>query len=230
LATAIFPVMSAEAARKDFDALRRTISRGLRGAVFIAVPATVGLILIARPLASAVFERGKFTSSDTQLTAWTLSFYALGLCGYFLQQIATRAFYSMQDSKMPALTAAAAVVVNIALNLTLIWFMGTAGLALSTAICSYLQVVILVFVLRARFGPSLTDGLLITALKTIIATAFMALAAWLALKATNSLPISPWFDALRLTATVPASVIAYAAAAKLLKIEMLSLVTGTRQK
>jgi putative peptidoglycan lipid II flippase len=230
LATAIFPVMSAEAARKDFDALRRTISRGLRGAVFIAVPATVGLILIARPLASAVFERGKFTSSDTQLTAWTLSFYALGLCGYFLQQIATRAFYSMQDSKMPALTAAAAVVVNIALNLTLIWFMGTAGLALSTAICSYLQVVILVFVLRARFGPSLTDGLLITALKTIIATAFMALAAWLALKATNSLPISPWFDALRLTATVPASVIAYWVAAKLLKIEMLSLVTGTRQK
>ena len=230
LATAIFPVMSAEAARKDFDALRRTISRGLRGAVFVAVPATVGLILIARPLASAVFERGKFTSTDTPLTAWTLSFYALGLCGYFLQPIATRACYSMQDSKMPALTAAAAVVTNLVLNLTLIWSMGTAGLALSTAICSYLQVVILVFVLRARFGHSLLAGLLITVAKTIIATAFMALAGWAILTAMEPLPVRTRFDVLRLVAVVPASVIAYWAAAKLLKIEMLALVTGSRQK
>jgi putative peptidoglycan lipid II flippase len=230
LATAIFPVMSAQAAKKDFDALLKTISRGLRGAVFVAVPATAGLILIARPLASAVFERGKFTSNDTQLTAWTLSFYALGLCGYFLQQIATRAFYSMQDSKMPALTAAAAVVANIALNLTLIWFMGTAGLALSTAICSYLQVVILVFVLRSRFGPSLLDGLLITVVKTMIATAFMVLAAWLVLKVMKPLPISPRLDVLRLVAVVPSAAIVYAVAAKLLKVRMLSLITGTQQK
>ncbi|MHC5060403.1 MAG: murein biosynthesis integral membrane protein MurJ [Planctomycetota bacterium] len=229
LATAIFPVMSAQAAKKDFEALRRTISRGLRGAVFVAVPATVGLILIARPLASAIFERGQFTSTDTKLTAWTLSFYALGLCGYFCQQIVTRAFYSMQDSKMPAYTALAAVFTNITLNLTLIWFMGTAGLALSTAICSYLQVVILVFVLRARFGCSLTDGLLLTALKTITATAFMGFVGWGVLTVMKPLPISSRFDILRLTAIVPASVIAYAAAARLLKVEMLSLVTGSRQ-
>jgi putative peptidoglycan lipid II flippase len=230
LATAIFPVMSAQAAKKDFDALRGTISRGLRGAVFVALPATVGLILIARPLASVLFERGKFTSTDTQMTAWTLSFYALGLCGYFSQQIATRAFYSMQDSKMPALTAVVAVFVNVGLNLTLIWFMGTAGLALSTAICSYLQVVILVFVLRARFGRSLLDGLPTTITKTIIATAFMALAGWMVLTAMKPLPIRPRFDILRLLAVVPSATIVYLATAKLLRIEMLSLVTGTRQK
>ena len=131
---------------------------------------------------------------------------------------------------MPALTAAAAVVVNIALNLTLIWSMGTAGLALSTAICSYLQVVILVFVLRARFGPSLLAGLLITVAKTIIATALMWLVGWGILTAMNLLPISPRLDILRLAAVVPSAAITYALAAKLLKIEMLSLVTGTRQK
>lgn len=226
LATAIFPVMSAEAARKDFDALLKTISRGLRGAVFVAIPATVGLILVARPLVAAVFEHGKFTSSDTEATAWTLSFYALGLCGYFCQQIATRAFYSTQDSKVPALTAVVAVFVNVVLNLTLVWFMATAGLALSTAICSYLQVVILVFVLRARFGSSLLDGLLTTVAKTIIATAFMWLAGWAALTAMRVLPVSRWFDVLRLVVVVPSAIIVYAAAAKLLRIKMLSLVTG----
>jgi len=229
LATAIFPVMSAEAARKDIDALRRTISRGLRGAVFIAIPATAGLILVARPLVSAVFEHGKFTSSDTEMTAWTLSFYALGLCGYFSQQIATRAFYSTQDSKVPAFTALAAVFANIALNLTLIWFMGTAGLAFSTAICSYLQVVILVFVLRARFGRSLLDGLVTTFAKTLIATGFMWLVGWVILNFMKGLPVSLGFDVLRLGLVVPSAAVVYVLTAKLLRIEMLSLVTGGRK-
>jgi putative peptidoglycan lipid II flippase len=229
LATAIFPVMSAEAARKDIDALRRTISRGLRGAVFVAIPATVGLILVARPLVAAVFEHGKFTSSDTEMTAWTLSFYALGLCGYFSQQIATRAFYSTQDSKMPALTALAAVFVNIALNLTLIWFMGTSGLALSTAICSYLQVVILVFVLRVRFGHSLLDGLVTTFVKTLIATGFMWLVGGVILNFMKSLPVSLGFDVLRLGLVVPSAAVVYVLTAKLLRIDMLSLVTGGRK-
>jgi len=177
-----------------------------------------------------VFEHGKFTSIDTEATAWTLSFYALGLCGYFCQQITTRAFYSTQDSKMPALTAVVAVFVNVALNLTLVWFMATAGLALSTAICSYLQVVILVFVLRRRLGESLLDGLVITITKTIIATGFMWLVGWVILTAISGLPISRWFDVLRLVVVVPSAIIVYAAAAKLLRIKMLSLITGSRQK
>jgi len=231
LATAIFPVMSVEAARKDFNALRRTISLGLRGAVFIAIPATVGLILVARPLVAAVFGHGEFAKSDTntEWTACTLSFYALGLCGYFWQQIAARAFYSTQDSKMPAFTAVVAVFANIALNLTLIWFMGTAGLAFSTAICSYLQVVVLVFVLRGRLGESLLDGLVVTITKTIIATGFMWLAGWAILTAMRGLPISRWFDVLRLVVVVPSATMAYIVAAKLLRIKMLSLITGTAE-
>ncbi|GAI77442.1 unnamed protein product, partial [marine sediment metagenome] len=140
LATAIFPVMSADAARRNFDALRKTISRGIQAAVFIAIPATAGLFLVARPLVSAMFEHGKFTAGDTEATALALLFYALGLSGFFIQQIVTRAFYSMHNSKAPMRSAMIAVLVNVILNLTLIWFMGVAGLAFSTAICSYLQV------------------------------------------------------------------------------------------
>ncbi|GAI73535.1 unnamed protein product, partial [marine sediment metagenome] len=99
LATAIFPVMSADAARKDFAALRATVSKGLRGTIFVAVPATVGLIIVGRPLISAAFEHGRFTDNDTDMVVRTLGFYALGLCGYFTQHILARAFYSVQDSK-----------------------------------------------------------------------------------------------------------------------------------
>ena len=230
LATAIFPVMSSDAARKDYDALTKTIARGIKGAVFVAIPATAGIFLVARPLVSAIFEHGKFKSEDTPIVALTLSFYALGLCGYFSQQVTTRAFYSIQDSKTPAKSAVYAVVANIFLNLTLIWFLGTAGLAAATAICSYLQVVILVTVLRRKLGRSILDGLRITLIKTVTATAVMFLTGSAIMFMMKNLPDGRSFDVLRLAVVVPSAVAVYTLGAKLLHIEMLSLFTGNRPR
>ncbi len=228
LATAIFPVMSSDAAKKDFTALSKTISRGIRGAVFIALPATAGLLLVRGILVPIIFERGRFTSEDTALTVGVLGFYSLGLCGFFMQQIITRAFYSVQDSKTPMRSAIIAVCVNVILNLTLIWFMGTAGLALSTAICSYLQVVILALVLRRRFGHSILDGLSATLVKTLVATIVMWLIGAGLMRLMANLPETTWFDVLRLAVVVPSAAGVYLLAARFLRIEMLSLLTSGR--
>jgi putative peptidoglycan lipid II flippase len=220
--------MSSDAARKDFDALTKTIARGIRAAVFAAIPATAGIFLVAKPLVSAIFEHGKFKSADTPIVALTLSFYAVGLCGYFCQQITTRAFYSMQDSKTPARSALCAVAANIVLNLTLIWYLGTAGLAAATAACSYLQVIILVTVLRRKLGHSILDGLPATLMKTLAATAIMFLAGTAIMALMKSLPDGRSFDVLRLAVVVPSAAAVYVLAAKFLHIEMLSLFTGDR--
>lgn len=230
LATAIFPMMSSDAAKKDMATLRRTISRGLRGAIFIAIPAAAGLILIKQPLIKLLFERGRFTADDTAMTAAVLSFYAVGLCGFFLQQITTRAFYSIQDSKMPARTALLAVVVNITLNLILIWFLGTPGLALSTSVCSYLQVVILTALLDRRFEGPITQGIFVTIIKTAVATAIMYLTASFVLTATEQMPAELKFQIARIIAVVLSAVVVYISAAKLLKIEMLGLLTGRKKQ
>ena len=226
LATAIFPVMSADAARKDFAALRATISKGIRGAVFVAVPATVGLIIVARPLISAAFRHGRFTDNDTDMVVQTLGFYALGLCGYFAQHILARAFYSMQDSKTPMRSALLAVAANILLNLTLIWFLGAGGLAAATAICSYLQVVILVVVLRRRLGRLILEGLFVGFIKTVVATGFMSLVGILITIAMRGLPMDRLSNILRLGVVVLSAAAAYLLTARLLGIEMLSLFTG----
>ena len=235
LATAIFPVMSSDAAKKDFDALSKTIARGIKAAAFVAVPATAGIFMIAKPFVSAVFEHGQFKSTDTPIVAYTLSFYAVGLCGYFSQQITTRAFYSMQDSKTPMYSAVIAVFVNIFLNLTLIWFMGTAGLALSTAICSYLQVVILILALRKSLPLQGSDhpilsGFSATLLKTIVAMAIMCLVGTAIIYLMGNLPGNRIFNILRLAVIVPASAVVYLLAAKFLRIEMLSLLTGSQRE
>jgi putative peptidoglycan lipid II flippase len=226
LATAIFPIMSSYAARKDFQGLAKTVSQGLRSAIFIAIPATIGLAAIARPLISVAFEHGKFVRDDTGIVVWTLLFYAFGLCGYFAQQVLTRAFYSMQDSKTPMRSALIAVIANVFLNLTLIWYLGTGGLAFSTALCSYVQVVILVVFLRRALrkretDASILDGFGRTLLKTIAATLFMAgvilFAQWLS---------ESWSHILKLLLIVPSAAASFWLAAKFLRIEMLSLLFG----
>jgi putative peptidoglycan lipid II flippase len=222
--------MSSDAARKDFAALRATISKGMSGTIFVAVPATVGLLMVAEPLISAAFEHGRFTDTDTAMVVRTLGFYALGLCGYFAQQILARAFYSMQDSKTPMRSALIAVFANFLLNLTLIWYLGRAGLACATAICSYLQVVILVAVLQKRLGHSILDGLLATLVKTVSATALMYLAGAGILFLMAKLPDNRWCNILRLAAVVPSAAGVYLLAAKFLRIDALSLLTGKREQ
>jgi putative peptidoglycan lipid II flippase len=226
LAIAIFPVMSARAAEKDLKALTRTISQGIKGAVFIGIPATVGIFLVARPLVSALFEHGRFSAADTQATTRTLLFYALGLNGFFIQQIVTRAFYAMHDSKIPMRSALIAVCANIVLNLTLIWVWGTGGLACSTALCSYLQVVILVTALRQRLGADILHGTVSAITKTVAATVLMWIVGAGLLYLCRNLPGGLWFDILRLAVVVPSAAAVYVLAAKFLHIEMLSLFTG----
>ncbi|MHC4271501.1 MAG: murein biosynthesis integral membrane protein MurJ, partial [Planctomycetota bacterium] len=230
LATAIFPVLSSYAAKNDREGLRETISKGINGAIFIALPATVGLIFIAKPLVSALFEHGRFTFEDTKATAFTLPFYALGLTGYFIQQIVTRSFYSIQDSKTPMRSALIVVFINVVLNIILIWPLGTAGLACSTAVCSYLQCAILIWFLRKKLGEGILEGTFSSLLKIIAATLLMAISLIVVLQLMKSLSNTFLINMLRLIITVLAGSIVYILAAKFLHIEMLSMLLSGRKK
>ena len=230
LATAIFPELSSEAAKGAYNKMMQVVSRGLRMSIFVAVPATIGLILVARPLIAVLFQHGRFTAEDTDGTVWTLSFYAIGLCGFFSQQILIRAFYSSKDSKAPAITAAGAVVINVILNLLLIWPLGTGGLALSTAICSYLQVIVLMLVLKKKHPVEMKEGLRITIVKTVIAAGVMAAAGFGVLVLMRPMPVSLRYDLIRTGTLVVVCAGVYAGVSAALKNEMLMLLIGRRKR
>jgi len=219
LATAIFPVLSAAAADRDETLLSKTVLKGFQLALFVAL----------RPLTAVLFEHGQFAAEDTTQVRWVLIFYAVGLCGYFLQQLITRAFYSVKDSKWPARTALIAVVVNVTLNLTLIWSLGVKGLALATALCSYLQVVILWLVLRKKFNLSISVKNRLILLKSLIGTVIMSLFGAVCLFALSNLPQSRFFELLRLAVLVVVCVGVYALAARVLGNEMLGLLIKGRK-
>ena len=220
LATAIFPVMSSFAASADYKGLAGSINKGLKVVILLALPATIGLILVRRPLVSALLEHGEFTGSDTVRTGWTLCFYAIGLNAFFAQQILTRAFYSLQESKIPMKTACIAVGANLGLNLTLIWFMGTAGLALSTTISSYLQVGMLSKKISNRFSGTLWEDTGIIALKSAVGTVVMGVLVGLVLWTLAGLEKTTKFDIIRLCLAVPAGAGGYWIILKLLRVDL----------
>ncbi len=226
LATAIYPVLSRNAAQKNYEELLQTIRRGICGALFIALPATAGMILIGRPLMRVIFQRGEFTAVDTQQTAMILYFYSAGLCGYFCQQIITRVFYSIGQPKAPAMTAVLAVAVNVGLNLTLIWPMGAAGLALSTAFCSYVQVLILLVLLRRRLGRQILGGWGSSVLKTAFGTAGLILAGIGGVRLMRNFPDTTVWDLVRVGTLVLVCGGVFLLISWLSGNEMLSLLTG----
>jgi putative peptidoglycan lipid II flippase len=169
LATAILPTLSAQAARGAMDDLRRTLGFGLRMILFIIVPAMLGLILLRRPIVHLFFEHGTFTASDTAATALAVLCYAVGLWAFAGVRIIVAAYYSLKDTTTPAVAAVTAVVSNIALALVLMKPLQHAGLALSTALASMVNVAILVAVLNRRVGGVEWSAVGRSAARTVIA-------------------------------------------------------------
>lgn len=152
LAMAILPTLSAQAARGALEELRTTLGFGLRMIVFIMFPAMLGLIFLRTPIVHLFFEHGTFTAHDTAETATAVLCYAVGLWAFGGVRIIVAAFYSLQDTKTPAISAAVAVAANLIFSLSLMSWLGASGLALATALAGMINGGILVAVLNRRLG------------------------------------------------------------------------------
>jgi putative peptidoglycan lipid II flippase len=141
VATAMFPELSRKATASDRAGLAQTLVRGLTLSLFIALPASIGLMVVASPLVATLFERGAFDEAATRRVAGALFFYSLGLTAYFAQHLLVRTFYAMHDSRTPARIAMTLVFVNALMNLGLVFVLQERGLALATAVCAAMQVV-----------------------------------------------------------------------------------------
>jgi len=147
IATAIFPALARYAVNHDRAPFADTVRHGLRLTFFVGMPASVGLIIIALPLSRLVFERQQFHLEDSLAIASILTGYASAVWAYCLTHVLTRAFHAHQNAMTPLKISVVMVGCNLVLNLVLIWFLGTAGLAWSTAVCAVAQVFLLIIAL-----------------------------------------------------------------------------------
>ncbi|MCX7816826.1 MAG: murein biosynthesis integral membrane protein MurJ [Syntrophales bacterium] len=171
--TAVLPSFSTQVARGSIEEMKMTISFSLRLIMYIAIPATVAMILLREPIISALFERGAFDRISTTRTAEALLFYSLGLWAFSSIRVITSAFYSLQDAKTPMNAAIIALVINILFSVVLMYPMKHGGLALATSIASAVNVVILGVKLRVKIGSYLDNAFWFSILKIVLSSSVM---------------------------------------------------------
>ena len=179
IATASMPAIARRAAEGDLGALRKTLSSGIAMMLALNLPATLGLIVLSHPIVALLFERGRFTPSDTTATANAVMCYAIGLTGYSIARVATPTFYALGDSRTPVALSALTVLANAALNIAFVHSLGYRGLALGTSLTAILNAVVLMLILRRRLGGINGGRLANVVVKQGLASVAMAAVAWL---------------------------------------------------
>jgi putative peptidoglycan lipid II flippase len=221
IATAATPAISRMVAEQNFARIRSTLAHALGLMLFLNLPATIGLIVLARPIVAVIFQHGNFTEADTIATAAALQLYAIGLIGYSIVRIISPTFYALGRSRIPVMVSAGSVLVNIALNVTLVRSLGYRGLALGTSMTAIVNASVQLFLLRREIHGIEGSRIAASFARVMIASAVMGAVTWGAhLLMLNVLPGAALStQMIRLLVTIGASLAALVAVAQLLRIE-----------
>jgi len=150
VATAAFPTFAQQAAAGQFDLLRGTVWRTLRGVLFLAVPASVGLMVLSEPLVRLTLERGAFDVGSTELVAGALVVFGVGVFAHAGIEIVSRGFYAMEDTRTPVLVAVLAMGLNVLLAVALVGPFELRGLAAAASVTAIVEFGALVWLLQDR--------------------------------------------------------------------------------
>ena len=126
--------------------------------LFLAIPASAGLALLREPLVALIYQGGEFTAQSTQMVAWALLWYGLGLIGHSVVEIVSRAFYALHDTKTPVLIGIAAMSLNLGFSFLFTYlfriagWMPHGGLALANSLATFLEMIALLVIMRKRLG------------------------------------------------------------------------------
>lgn len=187
LSTVILPSLSRHHARDDPGTFSATLDWAMRLAVVIALPAAVGLGVLARPILSALFQYRAFTGGDVFMASLSLSAFAAGLPAFIGIKVLAPGFYSRQDTATPVKVAVAAMLANILFSALIVgplWWHSVpgahAGLAAASSLAGYLNAGTLLVLLRRSGAYRPATGWAALVARTGASCVLMGLAvAWL---------------------------------------------------
>lgn len=236
MALAVYPTFAHQAAEKDIAGLRRTMSASLRNILFLTIPASVLMYLLASPIITFLLQSGKFHQADTHATVGVLQTLSLGIFAWSSQSLLTRGFYAVQNSRVPVASGIAVSVIFLFMNWYVIFHtsLGVSGLGLATSTAATIHATALLFLLRRRLQGIDGGPLAKSVTGTLIASACMAIATWLVRHILNtSLPsgMAPkLYSMVVLTVAGGAGITAFLLAAWLLRMAELKAVVGMLRK
>lgn len=158
IGTALLPMLSRAVKSKDLGEIENLFSRAFETSLVLAIPATLALMAIAKPLMLALFVRGEFTAENGAASAYALLGYSLGLPAYILAKVFGVAYYAREDTATPVKFAIVCAIVNTVLALALMPFLQHVGIAMATGIAAWVNFWLLARGLKKRDHFSLKKG------------------------------------------------------------------------
>jgi len=176
LGTVTLPLLSRLVVAGQMTGFRAELARAMRLMFLLTVPSSIGLMMLAEPIISVLYQHGKFDAYEAEQAGGALRFYAIGLAGYAALKVLVNAFYALDRRKTPMLVSFLAVALNLLFNwiFTFQLHWGHLGLAFSTgcvATCNFLVLYVLMY--RQLSGLELPRMLIMLG-KTTIAGAALA--------------------------------------------------------
>lgn len=222
ISTAVFPRLAEQAAADDVD-LQDTLSRSLRLILYLSVPASVGLMVLARPTTSFLLQGGAFDVASVDLVVGALVFYAIGLAAHSGIEILSRGFYALSDTRTPVQFAVLSMAINFTLSLLFVRPWGVNGLALALSIATLVEFGLLWRALADRLDGLDGGRIVYSMVRVAAATILMAqvIALWMALLVLAGLfDLDSKFDAgLALTGGIVLGTAVYFYVTRLLRTE-----------
>ena len=176
ISTVLFPLLSEAFNKKDYTSIKKMVRDGMDFIALILIPASIGVIALATPIVQVVYERGKFTALDTEMTKAALIGYAIGMLGNGLKVFYNRLFISFQDSVIPFINVVFNTVSNVLLALLLIIPLSFRGLALAQGLAGILSAVLFMYHFKKKIPDIHYKTSIINFCKLFIIAAVMGVA------------------------------------------------------
>jgi putative peptidoglycan lipid II flippase len=178
IGTVLFPTMSRQVVDGNLDDLKKSLLWGLKMVILTCLPATIGLMVLGRPIIQLLFQHGQFDTYDTNITYLALFFYAAGLLGFASLKVIVPAFYSQQDTYTPVKIGIISVIANVIFSLLLMRPLEQGGLALSLSLAGYLNASLLLIDLRQKIGDIGGGQIIKFFIKVLLASFMMGVFCW----------------------------------------------------
>lgn len=172
LGTVTLPLLSRLVVAGKTQEFRSELARAIRWGLLLTLPSMVGLMLLAEPIISVLYQHGKFDAYQAAQAAGALRFYAIGLGGYAALKVLVNAFYALDRRKTPMLVSFVAVGLNLLFNWIFTFHLGWGhrGLAFSTGCVATFNFLLLYFLMQHQLKGLESRRLLLVLAKVALAS------------------------------------------------------------
>ena len=246
IGTAAIPTLSRLASENNIVKFRETLSDAMKLVFLLTIPAACGLIVLGEPIVALIYQGGAFRAFDTNMVAWALAAYSIGLAGYAAIKVLSPSFYAMDDARTPMFISIGTIAVHAPVSFGMMNLLsgigvsaerpngyGHVGVALATSAVALVNFTALTYFMRRKIGRLNGRDIAAAFLRVAIASAVMTLVCYLSYRAVASIFVVENLGVRLLEAFIPIGLggITFFAMARLLRIsEVEQVVSMLRRK